>query len=279
MKGCILPPVAVGGIGGSGTRVVAAFFHLLGYYLGDDLNESMDNLWFTLLFKRRSTLLEDISDLRSLLSLFFFRMSGRTTLFAEERAYILGLADYDRLQHPRHWLLKRAYSFCDNYSSKLANQPWGWKEPNTHIVIDRILELHPDLRYIHVFRHPLDMAVSPNQNQLQNWGPIFLNRDVTIEPRLSLAYWCATHRRIAKFTRRWPDRIMTIDFDALCVSPDLYCANLANFLEVEVSADVLSSFCNFVIRPKSTGRFRNIQLQQFDPLDLQYLATIGYPLS
>src|SRR5947207_2715003 len=45
-------PVAVGGVGGSGTRVVAALLREAGVYLGADLNDSLDNLWFRLLFRR-----------------------------------------------------------------------------------------------------------------------------------------------------------------------------------------------------------------------------------
>jgi len=48
-------PVAiggVGGVGGSGTRVVAQLLLDLGFYLGADLNEANDNLWFSLILKR-----------------------------------------------------------------------------------------------------------------------------------------------------------------------------------------------------------------------------------
>jgi len=45
-------PVVVGGLGGSGTRVVAEILIEFGFYLGSDLNAANDNLWFTLLFKR-----------------------------------------------------------------------------------------------------------------------------------------------------------------------------------------------------------------------------------
>ena len=38
--------VAIGGVGGSGTRLIARMLGQLGWYLGDDLNESVDNLWF-----------------------------------------------------------------------------------------------------------------------------------------------------------------------------------------------------------------------------------------
>src|SRR6266550_6138718 len=49
-------PVAIGGVGGSGTRLVAEILRHLGYYMGRDLNEASDNLWFTLLFRRTELL-------------------------------------------------------------------------------------------------------------------------------------------------------------------------------------------------------------------------------
>src|SRR5690348_1121191 len=101
-------PVAIGGVGGSGTRVVASFLQMLGYFLGDDLNSELDNLWFTLLFKRRSIFLESEADFRSLASLFFARMSGSTTVLSDrQRETVFLQARQDRLQHPRDWLIAR----------------------------------------------------------------------------------------------------------------------------------------------------------------------------
>jgi hypothetical protein len=270
--------VAIGGVGGSGTRVVAMFLHMLGYFLGDDLNEAMDNLWFTLLFKRRSILVESESNFCSLVSLFLSRMSGTTTLSELQRARIFLLAEQERLQHSREWLMQRAYSFSNDKTSKRPGQLWCWKEPNTHIVIDRIFAFHPDLRYIHVVRNPIFMSLSNNQNQLQNWGPIFLNRDVAIEPRLSLSYWCAVHRRVIEFVRSWPERTMMIEFDALCAMPDLHCAKISKFLGRELRDDVVADFRKFVRRPEATRRVNRTELAQYDPTDLAYVAELGYPL-
>ena len=44
--------VAAGGVGGSGTRLVAELLRGLGLQMGSDLNVSLDTRWFTLLFKR-----------------------------------------------------------------------------------------------------------------------------------------------------------------------------------------------------------------------------------
>jgi hypothetical protein len=275
MSKSIMPPVAIGGIGGSGTRVIASFLDTLGFYLGDDLNEARDNLWFTLLFKRRSILLENEEKFCGLASLFFSRMSGEMALSDGERSRIFQLAEHDRLQHPRDWLLARALSFSNGKSSKRVDQPWGWKEPNTQIVIDRLFDAQPTLRYIHVVRHPLDMAVSANQNQLENWGPIFLSRNVGIEPRWSLSYWCAAHRRILKFIGRWPERAMVIDFDELCKRPEPSCEIIAEFVGATLSVDAVSSFRDW-IRPRPAAGSGSLDLGQFDPADLAYVAKIGY---
>lgn len=48
----IMGPVVIGGVGGSGTRVVAELLENLGFYIGSDLNTASDNLTYTLLFKR-----------------------------------------------------------------------------------------------------------------------------------------------------------------------------------------------------------------------------------
>ncbi len=45
-------PVAIGGVGGSGTRLVADIVSQCGFYLGSSLNGNLDNLWFTFLLKR-----------------------------------------------------------------------------------------------------------------------------------------------------------------------------------------------------------------------------------
>ena len=47
-------PLVIGGMGGSGTRLVAELCSLFGYYLGDDLNIASDNLLYTLIFRRQT---------------------------------------------------------------------------------------------------------------------------------------------------------------------------------------------------------------------------------
>ena len=69
-----IPPVVVGGIGGSGTRVIAEMLVELGCHIGDDLNKSLDNLWFVLLFNYPDILNISSEQFDGLLEMFFKAM-------------------------------------------------------------------------------------------------------------------------------------------------------------------------------------------------------------
>jgi hypothetical protein len=50
---------------------------------------------------------------------------------------------------------------------------WGWKEPNTYIILEKLNEYYPNMKYIHLIRNGLDMAFSENQNQVKLWDLYF----------------------------------------------------------------------------------------------------------
>lgn len=274
-RGRAAPPVAIGGVGGSGTRIGAALLRLLGYEIGSDLNEALDNLWFTLLFKRRSVLLESSAEFRQLAELFFRRLGGSTTTSDRERTLVLRLANGERLQHPRDWLRERATSLLSGPPAG-SDGPSGWKEPNTHVVIERLCAIEPELRYLHFVRNPLDMAYSANQNQLELWGPIYLERDVTLGPRDSLAYWCAAHRRVTAFMATRSDRTLLIDFDDLCADPARLQKAVAALLGLELTVEQAAAFGALVEPQPSRGRYKRFGTAPFDPADLAYAAGLGY---
>ena len=257
---------------------------MLGYYIGDDLNGALDNLWFTLLFKRHDALSQSDLEFEDLFALFWNRMScergsPRGALSQIKRDQIFVTAETDRAQHPRDWLLERARSFVDTAIGRDEGQPWGWKEPNTHLIIDRIFARRNEVKYIHFVRHPIDMAFSNNQNQLLNWGRILLGCDVQRTPRFSLKYWCAVHRRMLDFARIWPDRILISDFDAIIASPNSYCDEVAAFLGVEVTSNMQDAFRNLVDPDApSRGRFNVRSIGDFDDADIAYVRECGYRL-
>ncbi|NWK97726.1 hypothetical protein DM806_19115 [Sphingobium lactosutens] len=268
-------PVAIGGIGGSGTRVVAALLRQMGHYIGSDLNPALDNLWFTLLFKRRSVLLESDRDFAWLCDQFWMRMTGAPDVRGDSLERIARLAAPDRMAHSWDWYRQRAATWKD--APPVRASAWGWKEPNTHLVIDRMFALRPDLRYIHVLRNPLDMALSSNQNQLKLWGAILLDRAVAEGPEDSLSYGCAVARRIMRIADDHPGRICMVEFERLCDAPASVARQIADFIGAPVGDDIPAWFSDIVEQgAPAIGRHRHIPPDMFAPDDLHFVATLGY---
>jgi Sulfotransferase family len=238
-------PVAIGGLGGSGTRAVAEVFKNLGFYIGDDLNGALDNLWFTLLFKRRSILLESDANIALLYDIFRAKMSG-IDIAPRQEGIVHALATHDRIQHDQPWLMKRAETFMSSGSSRHQNQAWAWKEPNTHISIDRLLRLDPELSYIHVVRDPKYMVISKNMNQLINWGPVFFSRDDAVTAERALFYWCKAHQRIIDIEKQFPNRISFLNYDDFCVDPAQLISPLLTKLGIGLNATNIKEACKTV---------------------------------
>ncbi|MCU0836442.1 MAG: sulfotransferase [Chromatiaceae bacterium] len=268
-------PVAVGGVGGSGTRLIAQVLLELGFYLGGDLNESLDNLWFTLLFKRREVL--DLGDgpLDAAMEIFVSRMTGGDPPSPEQAGLVRDLTEADRGEHPPDWLRARAESLLRG-SMAPRSGPWGWKEPNTHILIDRLAERLPRLRYIHVVRNGLDMAHSSNQNQLRFWGERFLGPDFSISPYWSLKYWHLVHRRVLARCAPLGERFLLLNYDRLCADPLAGLRELAGFLGVRLADEELQRLAALAQTPASVGRFKRHGLELFDPEDVAFVRQLGF---
>ena len=86
--------------------------------------------------------------------------------------------------------------------------------------------------------------------------------------------------RMTAVMRRWPERIMTIDFDALCADPNNQGARVARFLNVEFSEESGTKLAKFIDHKRpSSGRFKAADLTQFMADDMSYVAELGYRLS
>ncbi len=273
------PPVAIGGVGGSGTRLVARFLADLGFFLGADLNESYDNLWFTLLFKRREILQSSHEELADLVAIFRDAMTSPGPLSAAQLGLVKRLAEADRLAHHAEWLRHRALSLASwSAGEKPTSGAWGWKEPNTHVVLERLEPLLPGMKYIHVVRNGLDMAYSSNQTQLCLWGPSFLGlEEITeVSPRLSLKYWHAVHRLALDHRRKLGNRFLLLNYDRLCMDPEAGLGSLLHFLEAEPARSTVNGLLASIRPPESVGRFRQHPPSDFDLNDIAFARELGF---
>ena len=301
-------PIVIGGVGGSGTRVVAAFLRELGVYMGDDLNAPNDNLWFTLLFVRPKWFVESSDEVVFKgLRLFEKVMMGHPDMSRDEICFIYRAAiemlfsDYLHLGKDRRilpikrvatvWPLKR-FAILMWLTRRLSTmirpkgfEPsthigWGWKEPNSHVYIKYLCESFSSLKYIHVIRHGLDMAYSSNQAQLDNWGSLFgvqMPDSSESLPRASLTYWIRANETAMTLGKQLlGDRFLIINFDELCLAPPREIEKTINFLEISDKDVDMVKLYRMCTTPSSLGRYKEHDLGIFDKDAIQRVRELGF---
>ena len=284
-------PVIIGGVGGSGTRVVADIINHLGFYIGDDLNPAKDNLWFLLLFKRPRWFGRAHHDNKKIftgLSLFSKAMLHRSGFEGPELRFLIRAVFEVSIFGHNHkgdgrglWPFLRAWKMVAGQPKVTLNQGrWGWKEPNSHIYLEYIAAYFSKFKYIHTIRHGLDMAFSENQQQLYNWGPILgleLPTSRSEEPAASLKFWIESNRRVMQTGEILGDhKFLIVNFDRLCLSPKSEIQKIVSFLNIQPDAEKLEALNRIPQKPKSLGRYRAHTISQFDPGDLYELENFGF---
>lgn len=277
------PAFAIGGVGGSGTRLLAKALSRIGCYIGHDLNVEHDNLTFTLLFKRQGAMDASDDEFDDLLNILFRSMTQPTVEWSSADRRLIGKAVKELgviPLHPLEWREVRADKMQQSAEVCAQHQVWGWKEPNTHLVIDRLMTRLPRLKYVHVRRNGLDMAFSENQNQLKLWGQTLLGVSPSTqpEPALSLAYWCAAEQRVLQIVDRLGRHadFHVVDYDQLCADPLVQWEALLRFLNLKVDPPTLSELVQMVNKPISSGRYLSHGTSCFSENDLAFVRSLGY---
>lgn len=266
------PPLVIGGIGGSGTRVAAQLLIELGFYLGDDLNAALDNLTSTFLFKRprwygRAAPRQRRIDAAA--RLFTRSMTVGTAPPPRERLTMYGAMlgtmprGIDRLGRRRgmRWAPERARRLLSSAGHDPARRTgWGWKEPNAMLLLEELDKAFPGLRFIHVLRDPEQIAHGHNHTMLYNWS-----RHLGLEPprrnHTTFDRWCLRLglksprtraeliERSLEFSRvvtartehigqtRLGARYHQLDMNRLCDEPDLELDSLLSFLDLTPDVD------------------------------------------
>ena len=267
-------PIAIGAIGGSGTRVIARIMSEMNVFMGSTINEQLDNLFFTYFFKYRHLLKLGEDEIRMLLDLFVRANIGpATTLSVKEKKVFNGILVNQLHSYPDSELATTLYNHISNAfeSDKPTPERWGWKEPNTHFIIPALMRYIPQTRYIHVVRNGLDMAYSKNQNQPRLWGADILGRPYESSPSFSLSYWCAVHRRILHWKEIYPDNILIVQFESLCAGPIAEVARILDFCRIPYEEETLENLSKLVSAPPSIGRHQSYRSNIFAPEDIYFI--------
>jgi hypothetical protein len=243
-------PVVIGGVGGSGTRVVVEIMRRLHVYTGTNLNKAGDNKWFSLLCKLPRWDLDpngpDAPQVRHSLDLLEKAMTGLLVPTREDRRTISAVvrrcstwSKQGDLSDDRTdaWLNHVAETLAQSRSGVPEGAPlWGWKEPNSHLFLPHLRSYFGErLRYVHVIRNGIYMAYSRNQAQAPRWGPEFgLEGGSPATPVRSLDYWIASNTRAIERGRAMPEgTFLLVNHDDLCASPREGVRRFVEFLGID----------------------------------------------
>ncbi len=291
-----LGPVVVGGVGGSGTRVVAEIMRHLGVYTGCVLNKAGDNKWFSLLCKLPRFSLDPSSPDAELfdrcVDLLERAMTGQLGPDRADRRFINQLIDrWAKMKRERplpddrsvEWVRGHAASLRVSREQCPEGAPmWGWKEPNSHLFLPHMQRHFGDrMRYVHVIRHGIYMAYSTNQSQAMRWGPQFGLAECVPQPTptQSLDYWLASNELAVRRGRAMPEgSFYLLNHDDLCTNPRDGVARFVEFLGFSPSPAEMEFLVSLPERPKSAGLTLNEMREQFGDERLGRVSDLGFRL-
>lgn len=257
--------------------------------MGSTLNRAHDNLCFTLMCKRPRWLPARLAGPRPSIDIMqALEVVGRLVTGRRLDRPQLGLladaaADMAAWGHdakgagkgpPGFGIAARALD-----AAPAAPGWWGWKEPNSHLVLPELAATFPGLRYVHVLRHPLDMAFSSNVNQLTTWGPAFgitpkEGRDLPTA-NAQLEWWLASTAMALETGSALGRRFAILHFEDLCDDPTRLIAQTLEALEIGLEP---GSAAGHVEPPDSIGRWRDHPWDKLDPELLPKVRALGYDI-
>jgi hypothetical protein len=256
-------PVIVGGVGGSGTRIIAEILKQSGIFMGSLLNVANDNMQLAKKFPYMRDIIQDRESinqqfLMKVIHLLNWKSSYEKTIVNRT------LEQFEKLM------------FIDYQKRKEEYNGWGWKVPGNYFILKHTATRYKDLKYIHIMRNGLDMAFSSNQNQLTNWGKFYgVDKKNLSLPRASLNFWYAANKRaILDAKELLNNNFLLIRFEELCFNPEKIITDILNFINID---DLnLSELIKLVKIPDTIDRYKNSDLTVFNKEDFNKLKELGY---
>jgi hypothetical protein len=279
--------LAIGGVGGSGTRLFAEAARFAGRRLEGDLNHALDNLWFTFLFKRPE-LFRSVATFADPfareLRLFGAGLDAAPPRLAD-MPFLVGRAARAALRGNNHlgagrgkWPFGRLSRFAAHAVSGYPKAD-AFKEPNASIFLRQLASYFPNMKYVHVARHGLDMALSDNQQMFHNWSRLYgLAPERDASPRQILKFWVGLNDEVVEFARDQlgPDRFFFARYDDFVEAPRAFAETYLSFIGGKGDAEAVSAIAALARRPASFRRFLEVAPSMFDAADIGAVMRHGF---
>jgi hypothetical protein len=235
-------PILIGGVGGSGTRVVTRILAQAGCFIGAGRNHAEDS--------------EPIMDFFDAWLRPYISSGGSLpdeAAQAQEKQFFQAIADHQKgIENPE--------------------QRWVVKVPRSHLMLPYWCQKFPKLQFVHVIRNGLDMAYSADTNQLKMFQDLVLvakEQELPLPVR-AIAYWRTVNMRISLFAASsLGSRYCLLRFEDLCRKPVDAIERLAAFVGVPIE---MAAAVGQVIPPSSIERWR-----AHPAAEIRWLVDVGSP--
>ena len=198
-------PIVVGGLGGSGTRLVVQMLQQIGVFMGAFRNASEDAMPFVPVY------------------------DGHINVYLAGRVHYPTLMD----------ALMMALGLHFGGESDDLVAPWGWKNPRSIYLLPLLDELFDGLRFIHVVRDGVAMAASENQAQLNKHGRCVIPERFQgmVQGERALLLWSIVNNAAADYGKQMGSRYILLRYEDICEEPANATAALASSLGIAFEID------------------------------------------
>lgn len=238
-------PVVIGGVGGSGTRIIAEILKQSGVFMGSLLNAANDNMQLAGKFPYMRDIIQNKNPIN-------------------KNAIYKILIQFE---------IQMSHDFHKNNEKHIR---WGWKIPGNYFILKYLKTQYQDMKYIHIIRNGFDMAFSKNQNQLFNWGAYYgIDKDKQPIPKAAFRFWYAANKTaIAEGKELLKDNFLLIKFEELCLNPEKVISRILDFINFEKSN--LNELLKLVEPPNTINRHKKHDLTIFDKDDFSKVVEFDY---
>lgn len=224
-------PIVIGGTGGSGTRVVVTVLRSLGVFMGHTYDQREDSIPMGRFDRRWGKRL-------------VVEFSGEPQ------------------PGPQHELVRATARFAfsrarDHQMREYPGGQWGWKHPHSYLFIPFLHERFPEMRFVHLVRNGMDMAISDNLGQMRRYGHLFVAPIERLHGDAAVAalFWSrANLHALESGTGELGDRYIRVRFEDLCDRPLETITDLAQRLRIDATDEALEAAARLPRRPSSAGR-------------------------
>ena len=247
------PPIIIGALGGSGTRVLVQILRAAGVWMGNLVDpNSEDSLAMRYFLKHR---------------------------FNE----IVQFIDHER--PPTALINKWFYNAIQQHLWGIPNQnmTWGWKNPRNMWLFPFFTRFYPNLMIVHLIRDGRDMATSNNTFLLKKHGEILLGKNYSKSTTLSqLRLWTMGNLRAWEFGNTILGKnYILVKYEDLCSYPKKVIGKLFKLLALDASEILVTKCASMISSSVSIGRWKKSQNQHLISLESgtkQAMETFGYDI-